>query len=96
MGMNRKTNTILFILVATLFNIIVFLILFAALMALYMMVIYPYLLSEVGMNTFATPLLVVVFITAVVITFLIYRTVINSLFKTIEMDQYFDPLFVKK
>jgi hypothetical protein len=96
MGMNRKTNTILFILVAILFNIIVFLILFGALMALYMMVVYPYLLSEAGMNSFATPILVVVFVTAVVIAFLIYRTVINTLFKNIDMDQYFDPLFVKK
>jgi hypothetical protein len=94
--MNRKTNTLLFILVATIFNIIVFLILFAALMALYMIVIYPYLLSEMGMNNFATPILVLVFITAVVIAFLIYRTVINSLFKNVEMDEYFDPLFVRK
>jgi hypothetical protein len=94
--MNRKTNTLLFILIATIFNVIVFFILFAALMALYMLVIYPYLLSEAGMNNFATPILVVVFITAVALAFLVYRAVINYIFKKVEMDEYFDTLFVKK
>jgi hypothetical protein len=69
--------------------------LFAVFMALYMMVIYPYLLSEAGMQNLATPILIVVFVLSIVLSIFIYRAIVNSILKKIDMEIYFEPLFAK-
>ena len=89
--MNKKTNTLLFILTATLFNIIVTLIAFLVLMLLYAKFIMPLLPEESQIWGFP-----VSFIAAIVISFFVYRFVLNLLLKKIQMEKYFDPIFGRK
>ena len=86
--MNKKVNTLLFILGATLFNIIVTILCFVVLMILYAR-FFIVLLPEEG-HTWVFP---VMFIAAIAGTFFLYRLVLKLLLKKIEVDKYFDPIF---
>jgi hypothetical protein len=94
-SMGKKTNTIFFVLLATIFNIVVFFAVFVALMALYLFVIAPYLLSDSGLGTLATPFLAVTFVLSILFSFLIYRSAINLFFRKMDPEERFAPLFVK-
>jgi hypothetical protein len=84
---NKKANTLLFILGATLFNIIVTVALFAALFLLYVKFLLR-LLPESG-QAWGFPLL---FIAAIVLSFFIYRFALKLLLKKIQVEKYFDPI----
>ncbi|MDR1585837.1 MAG: leader peptide processing enzyme [Treponema sp.] len=86
--MNKKINTLLFILGATLFNIIVTVVFFAGLLLLYAKFLLP-LIPESG-RAWGFPL---IFIAAIALSFLIYRFVLNLLMKKIKIEKYFDPVF---
>ena len=86
--MSKKTNTLLFILGATVFNIVVTLLCFMIMVILYAKFIIP-LLPEEG-QALAFPLM---FIAALVITFFLYRYALKLLMKKIQMEKYFDPIF---
>jgi hypothetical protein len=86
--MNKKVNTLLFILGATLFNIIITVVFFFGLLLLYVKFLLP-LLPESG-RAWGFPLL---FIAAIVLSFLTYRFVLNLLMKKIKVEEYFDPVF---
>jgi hypothetical protein len=85
--MNKKANTLLFILGATLFNIIVTVLCFMALLLLYARFLMPFI-PENG-RVWGFPL---VFVAAMALSFLIYRFLLNLLMKKVAIDKYFDPI----
>jgi hypothetical protein len=86
--MSKKTNTLLFILGATVFNILVTVVCFTALLVLYARFIAS-LLPEGG-QAWGFPL---IFIAAIALSFLIYRVVLKQLMKKIDVEKHFDPIF---
>jgi len=85
--MNKKVNTILFILGATLFNVIVTVLSFLLLLILNAKVFLKILPQEAQAWSF--PL---IFISALVISFFVYKFVLGILIKKINVEKYFDPL----
>jgi hypothetical protein len=86
--MNKKANTLLFVLGATVFNIVVTVACFLALLALYARLLMR-LLPE-NFQAWAFPF---IFIAAIALSFLIYRFTLKLLMKKIEVEKYFDPIF---
>ena len=89
--MNKKVNTLLFVLCATLFNIIITILGFAVLMLFYIKLIIPLLPEDVQVWGFP-----IIFIAAIVISFIVYRFVIKLLIKKVRVEDYFDPIFRNK
>jgi len=86
--MNKKVNTLLFILGATLFNILVTIASFAILMLLYAKFIMS-LLPEFG-QIWGIP---IIFVAAIIVSFFVYRFVLKYLMKKVQIEKYFDPIF---
>ena len=89
--MNKRLNTVLFILGATVFNILITVLSFLLLLVVYAK-FFLQVLPEAA-HTWAFPLL---FIAAIAISFIAYRYTLRYLMKKIDMEKYFDPLFVRK
>jgi len=89
--MNKKLNTLLFVLAATLFNIIVTIVSFAVLFLLYAKFIMS-LLPEFS-QIWGLP---VIFIIAIVISFFVYRFLLKYLMKKVRIEDYLDPIFKKR
>jgi len=89
--MNKKLNTLLFVLGATVFNLLVMFILMlvfiVALSALFRDNPNPGLVSV---------LMMVLFVGSIVGTFLIYRGVLNLISRRVDLEKYLLPLFKKK
>jgi hypothetical protein len=85
--MNKKVNTVLFILGATLFNIIITVLSFFLLLLFYAKILMKILPQEAQAWSF--PL---IFIAALVISFFVYRFVLGLLIKKIDVEKYLDPL----
>jgi hypothetical protein len=89
--MNKKVNTLLFILGATAFNIVVTVLSFLLLLIIYAKTIMR-ILPE-GAQSWSFPF---IFIAALAVAFLAYRYALRFLLKKIEIEKYFDPIFVSK
>jgi membrane protein implicated in regulation of membrane protease activity len=89
--MSKKTNTLLFILGATVFNILVTVASFILLLVLFAKFLMP-LLPETG-AAWAFP---VIFIASIALSFLVYRLVLKALLKKIDMEKHFDPIFGRR
>jgi hypothetical protein len=89
--MNKKVNTILFILGATVFNIIVTVLSFLLLLIIYAKTLMR-ILPEVA-QSWSFPF---IFIAALGIAFFAYRYILRFLISRIEIEKYFDPIFVSK
>jgi len=89
--MNKKTNTLLFILAGTLFNILVTILSFLIILFIYARVLHP-VLPE---NSIAW-ILPLGFVAAIVVSFVVYRLVIKTIVKKVDMDKYFSPIFGAK
>jgi len=89
--MNKKVNTLMFVLGATVFNIIVTVVSFLLLLIIYAKTIMRILPEST--QSWSFPL---IFIAALVIAFFTYRYVLHFLLKKIEIEKYFDPIFVSK
>jgi hypothetical protein len=85
---SKKTNTLLFILAATAFNIIVTVICFTALLFCYARFLAPRIPGEGQAWGFP-----VIFIAAIALSFVIYRLVLKQLLKKVNVEKYFDPVF---
>jgi hypothetical protein len=85
--MSKKSNTLLFILGATVFNILTTIICMIILMAIYARII-P-MLPESG-AAWGFP---VIFIAAIALSFVVYRVILKRVMKKVEMEKYFDPIF---
>jgi hypothetical protein len=82
--MNKKVNTLLFVLGATVFNILITILLFVALF-----------FACVGLlpENIAGNALPFIFIAALVASFFLYNAILKIVTKKIDMDKYFDPIF---
>jgi hypothetical protein len=89
--MNKKMNTILFILGATLFNILVTVSAFLLLLIVYAKLLMRFLPESAQMWSFP-----VIFIAALALAFVVYRYLLRFLLKKVDMEKYFDPLFVSR
>ena len=86
--MNKKINTALFVVSATVFNIITMsVILFAG------MHLMSILLPEAARESAGQLAFILVFLSAVAGSFLIYNRLIRLISKRIDMSRYFHPLF---
>jgi phosphoglycerol transferase MdoB-like AlkP superfamily enzyme len=89
--MNKKVNTLLFILCATLFNILIALVSFIVLTLMYMR--FLMLALPVSSRSWS---FTAIFLVAIGISFLVYRIIIKHFINKIEIEKYFDPLFVSR
>jgi hypothetical protein len=89
--MSKKINTLLFILGATLFNILVTIFCFFVLFFLYTRFLSPLLPEEVFTWGF-----LFIFIGAIVLSFVIYQTLLKRLLKKVPVEKYFDPIFGRR
>ena len=89
--MSKKTNTLLFIIGGTIFNVLVTMISFLVFLIIYSKFFY----GRVSEN-FAAWLLPVLFAGAIAASFFIYRLAIKILMKKVDMDKYFNPIFVSR
>jgi ABC-type polysaccharide/polyol phosphate export permease len=87
--MNKKLNTAIFILVATVGNLIMMLVLFAA-------VAIPVILIFRGNPQAAQILLVLSFFGALVASFFLYGLIMKKISAKYNLDQYLHPIFRKK
>ena len=89
--MNKKVNTVLFLLGATVFNLLVIFIL---------IVLFLVLISVVFRESLNPTVLSIsmklVFIGSIAASFFIYGRVVKWLQRRIDMDKYFMPLFRRK
>jgi hypothetical protein len=89
--MNKKINTILFVLGATLFNIIIALISFMIFLVIYA----KYFMNKLPESSkdWSYSLLL---IASLAVSFLVYRIVLKALINKIDIEKYFDPIFARK
>jgi len=85
---NRKVNTVLFILGATIINISTMLLIL--LLGLFLMSV---VLSETARESVGQFFFIVVFLAAIGGSFFFYNRLIKLMSKKIDMDKYFHPLF---
>ena len=89
--MNRKLNTLLFVLGATLFNVLVAILSFIILTLLYinfLMIALPENARSWGFT--------IIFLVSLAISFVVYRFALKKLLEKIDVEKYFDPLFIQK
>ncbi|MCL2319588.1 MAG: leader peptide processing enzyme [Treponema sp.] len=86
--MSKKTNTLLFILGGTVFNIIVTIICFI----LFLLIYFKFLQPRFPENATGVAL-PIIFVLSIVVSFLVYRVVIKIVMKKVDMEKYFDPIF---
>jgi hypothetical protein len=86
--MSKKTNTLLFILGATVFNILVTVISFIVLFVIYAKTLLPALPQDSAGIAFP-----VIFIGAIALSFVIYRVILKQITRRINMEEHFDPIF---
>ena len=91
--MNKKTNTLLFILAGTVFNILITILSFVLLWVLAGLLIIPRLSQDSAAWGWLMP---ATFIAAIIISFLVYRLIIKILMKKVDMEKYFDPIFGRR
>jgi membrane protein YdbS with pleckstrin-like domain len=89
--MNKKLNTALFMLGATIFNLV----LLFVLILLAMLAITALFGQRLGPSVMSI-LLIVVFLAAMVGSFLIYNQVVKWLARKVDMEKYFLPLFKRR
>jgi hypothetical protein len=86
--MSKKTNTLWFILGATVFNILITIIMFIILFVVYAKFLLPLLPESVASWGF-----VVIFLGAIALSFVVYRLLLKFIMKKVNVEQHFDPLF---
>ncbi|GHT64546.1 hypothetical protein FACS1894110_04420 [Spirochaetia bacterium] len=89
--MNKKTNTWLFILGATVFNILITIISFFVLLLIYARFIIKFI-PEAG-QAWGFP---IIFIGAIALSFVLYRVILKYLLKRFDVEKYFDPIFGRR
>ena len=89
--MNKKTNTLLFILAATLANITVTLISFLVFYLLYAVLLSPRLPPDSVIWCLA-----LIFLAALVVSFLVYQALLKLFIKKVDVQKYFASIFNTK
>jgi hypothetical protein len=85
--MNKRTNTLLFILGATVFNVLLYIVSFVLLLVIYSRMIpgIPEPAQQWG--------LIVILVLPIAISFLVYRLLLKVVLKHVDVDKHFAPLF---
>jgi predicted Na+-dependent transporter len=85
--MNKRANTLLFILGATVFNVLLYIISFLLLMLLYSRIVgsMPESTQQWG--------IIIILILPIAISFVVYRFLLKVLLKKVDVEKYFSPLF---
>ena len=86
--MSKKTNTFLFILGGTVFNILVTIVSFL----IFLMIYSRFLFSLIPQSALAW-VIPVIFTVSILVSFLVYRLLLNKIMKKVDMEKYFDPIF---
>ena len=86
--MSKKTNTLLFILGGTIFNVLITIFSFLVFLLIYSKFLYGHI-SE-GSAAWVLPVL---FIAVIVVSFLVYRLAVKIITKKVDMEKHFDPIF---
>jgi len=89
--MNKKLNTVLFLLGATLFNVLTTLISLFGLLILFGIYFAPNMADE-G-RSWAT---IIIFLSSLAISFFAYRGVMKLILLKVDVEKYFDPIFVRR
>jgi len=89
--MSKKTNTLLFILGGTVFNILVTVLCFIIFLVIYSRFLYPNLPESSG--AWVMP---IIFVVSIIVSFLVYRFAVRILIKKVDMEKYFDPIFSRR
>jgi len=89
--MSKRTNTLIFILLATLFNVLITVFSFIILLVIYSKFLFS-LIPE-SMSPWIMPIL---FIASIVSSFLVYRLAMKIFMKKINVEKHFDPIFGRK
>ncbi len=89
--MNKKVNTVLFLLGATAFNLLIMFLL----IVLFLVLISAVFRDSMNPNVFSI-LMIVIFVGSIAASFFIYGRVVKWLNRKIDMDKYFMPLFRRK
>ena len=87
--MSKKTNTLWFVLGATVFNIITTMIIFILLF----FVVYAQFLMPNLPDDAVSPALFISFFGAIVLSFILYRYILKYIMKKVDMEKHFDPIF---
>jgi hypothetical protein len=89
--MNKKVNTVLFLLGATVFNLLIMFLL----IVLFLVLISAVFRDSLNPNVLSI-LMIVVFVGSIAASFFIYGRVVKWLSRKIDMEKYFLPLFRRK
>lgn len=89
--MNKKANTVLFLLGATVFNLLIMFLL----IVLFLVLISALFRDSLNPNVFSV-LMIVIFIGSIAASFFIYGRLVKWLSRKIDMEKYFLPLFRRK
>jgi len=89
--MNKKLNTALFLIGATIANLLMIAIMWLVPTFLYMKFLAPFV-----SNNLTGLIEVVFFIAAILGTYWLYNAILGKIIAKIDMDKYFDPIFRKK
>ena len=89
--MNKKVNTLLFLVAASLYNIIIMILIIAILLFL-----VSRFLPQHTSPAAASSIFIVAFILGIAGSFFIYHKTVRYLSRKIDMDKYFHPLFKKR
>ena len=89
--MSKKTNTLLFILGGTVFNILITIVCFLVLLVIYSRFLYPVLPES--SSAWVLP---VIFVVSIAASFFVYRLAIKIITKKVDMEKHFDPIFGRR
>lgn len=89
--MNKKTNTVLFMFGATVFNVVAMIVIFVVLFLLYGRFLASVISPEVGQV-----IIIVLFIGSIALTYFIYHRLIRWISSKWNLDDYFDPIFSRR
>ncbi len=89
--MNKKVNTVLFMLGATVVNVLMMIIIFLVLMLLYAWLVPGGFATQLGQV-----IGIVLFLAAIGLTYFLYHRMIKVISTKWNLDDYFDPIFGKR
>jgi hypothetical protein len=89
--MNKRVNTVLFVIGASVVNVIIMLVLFLALFVIFARFVAPSL--SPGANQL---IMVLIFVISIGVTYFIYHRLVRWISIKVDMDKYFDPIFGRK
>jgi hypothetical protein len=85
---NKKVNTLLFVLGATVVNVLMMVVTFLVLFVLFARFLAPIVPPEAGQFV-----VLALFIVAILGTYFIYHKLVKLMQSRVDMEKYFDPIF---